>query len=113
MKRRIAKLLVVMAALTLVVTACGDDEGGDGEAFRIAVVAPSASNDLAFTQSIVDAVNAIQEEMGGEDAIEIAITDTTSERVVSLQKSAVNSASIRCASPNGAWRVIHESSDPQ
>ena len=43
------------------------------EAFRIAVVAPSASNDLAFTQSIVDAVNVI----AGERDIETAITDGT------------------------------------
>lgn len=72
----LGRILVLIGALALVAAACGGDEGGDGEAFRIAVVAPSASNDLAFTQSIVDAVNAIQSEMG-EDAIEIAITDGT------------------------------------
>jgi len=46
------------------------------EAMRIAVVAPSASNDLAFTQSIVDAVDVIAAEFGipGEN---IAITDGT------------------------------------
>jgi basic membrane protein A len=44
------------------------------EAFRIAVVAPSASNDLAFTQSIVDAVNLIANERGN---IEVQITDGT------------------------------------
>lgn len=46
------------------------------EPFRIAIVAPSASNDLAFTQSIVDAVNRIQQEMGA-DVIEVAVTDGT------------------------------------
>jgi len=65
----------------MVVAACGDSDedgggDGDGEAFRIAVVAPSASNDLAFTQSIVDAVTNIQNEMGA-DQIEVAITDGT------------------------------------
>lgn len=40
---------------------------------RIAIVAPSASNDLAFTQSMVDAVNAI----AAEREVEIAITDGT------------------------------------
>ncbi|NND03207.1 MAG: BMP family protein [Acidimicrobiia bacterium] len=69
----IKRLLVVFAALALVAAACGGDEEA-GDAFRIAVVAPSAQNDLAFTQSIVDAVNAIQSEMGA-DAIEIAISD--------------------------------------
>jgi basic membrane protein A len=43
------------------------------EAMRIAVVAPSASNDLAFTQSIVDAVSVIE----GERDVEVAITDGT------------------------------------
>ena len=44
------------------------------EPLRIAVVAPSASNDLAFTQSIVDAVNVISAEHPGT---EVAITDGT------------------------------------
>lgn len=69
------RLLVVFGAFALVAAACGgDDEGGGGDAFRIAIVAPSASNDLAFSQSIVDAINSIQSEMGA-DAIEVAVTD--------------------------------------
>jgi basic membrane protein A len=71
------RLLALLGALALVAGACGgDDDGDDGAAFQIAIVAPSASNDLAFSQSIVDAVNAIKDEMGA-DAIEIAITDGT------------------------------------
>lgn len=38
--------------------------GGDGD-FRIGIVAPSARDDLAFTQSIVDAVDVIAQERGG------------------------------------------------
>ncbi len=59
--------------MALVLAACGDstDEGSaDAEGLRIAIVAPSASNDLAFTQSIVDAVNTL-------GAAEVAITDGT------------------------------------
>ena len=44
------------------------------EPFRVAVVAPSASNDLAFTQSMYDAVNALVD--SGQVA-EFAITDGT------------------------------------
>jgi basic membrane protein A len=44
------------------------------EPLRIAIVAPSASNDLAFTQSIVDAVDVIVAEHPGT---EVAITDGT------------------------------------
>jgi basic membrane lipoprotein Med (substrate-binding protein (PBP1-ABC) superfamily) len=40
---------------------------------KIAIVAPSASNDLAFTQSIVDGINAIKKERD----LEVAITDGT------------------------------------
>lgn len=69
------RLIALFGALALVAGACGGDDDG-GDAFQIAVVAPSASNDLAFTQSIVDAVNAIQAEMG-DDKIEIKITDAT------------------------------------
>lgn len=71
--QRLRLLIAVLAAFVLVVAACGDDDEGtgDGETFRIAIVAPSASNDLAFTQSIVDAVNAL------EGDFEIEVTDGT------------------------------------
>ena len=90
-KPRFAVLTVIMA-LALVVAACGDDDaeettttaaaGGETtttaapaqEPFRIAIVAPSASNDLAFSQSIVDAVGVISDEMGN---VEVQVTDGT------------------------------------
>ena len=37
-----------------------------GEAFRVAVVMPSAKNDLAFSQSMFDALTRVQEEMGAD-----------------------------------------------
>ena len=43
--------------------------------FRIAVVMPSAINDLAFSQSMYDALLTIQEEMGGEEAMEFVYSD--------------------------------------
>ncbi len=82
-------LIALLAAFALVAAACGsdsddasteetsdaggDDTGAEDEAFRIAVVAPSASNDLAFTQSMVDAVNVI----GEGRTLEFDITDGT------------------------------------
>ena len=42
--------------------------------FRVAVVTPSATNDLAFSQSMWDALLVIQGEMG-EENFEIAISD--------------------------------------
>lgn len=44
-----------------------------GKVLRVAIIAPSASNDLAFTQSIVDGIKAIQKDR----EIELAITDGT------------------------------------
>jgi basic membrane protein A len=43
--------------------------------FRVAVVMPSAINDLAFSQSMYDALLTIQGEMGGEEAMEIVYSD--------------------------------------
>ena len=45
----------------------------DQTTLRVAIVAPSARNDLAFTQSMVDAVNVI----AGERPVEVAVTDNT------------------------------------
>jgi len=44
-----------------------------GKMLKVAIVAPSASNDLAFTQSIVDGINAVKKER----ALEVAVTDGT------------------------------------
>ena len=75
------RLVVITAVLALVAAACGGgtDQGGGGseEPFRIAVVAPSAINDLAFSQSIYDGLVAVQKEMGGEGKVELAVTDGT------------------------------------
>ena len=46
------------------------------ELFRVAVVMPSAINDLAFSQSIYDALLRVQEEMGGPDAFEIVYSES-------------------------------------
>lgn len=45
-----------------------------GDVLRVAIVAPSARNDLAFTQSMVDAVNVVAAERGN---VEVAVTDAT------------------------------------
>lgn len=75
MKKRFTKLAILLSVFALVAAACGssDDDSGNG-GFRIAIVAPSASNDLAFTQSIVDAVNLLKD---SGVVSEVAITDGT------------------------------------
>lgn len=77
------RTVALTAALALAGAACGGDEGtdagtgtgpgtGGGEPFRVAIVAPSAPNDLAFTQSIVDAVNALKDTRN----VEIQVSDS-------------------------------------
>ena len=46
-----------------------------GKPLRIAVVMPSATTDLAFSQSMWDALKKIQAEMGGESAVELKYSE--------------------------------------
>jgi len=45
------------------------------EPFRIAIVMPSATTDMAFSQSMFGALKALQKEMGGESALKIAYSE--------------------------------------
>jgi len=78
--------LVLMAVLAMVAAACGDDDGDTAttaapsattapaaDPIRIALVAPSASNDLAFTQSMVDSLDRIKAERN----VTVDVTDGT------------------------------------
>ena len=42
---------------------------------RIAIIMPSATTDMAFSQSMFDALKTVQKEMGGESAMKIAYTE--------------------------------------
>ncbi len=64
-------LLVVCALLLSVIPAVRAQD----DVFRVAAVAPSATNDLAFSQSMFDALTLIDEEMG--DAFEFVFQDGT------------------------------------
>jgi basic membrane lipoprotein Med (substrate-binding protein (PBP1-ABC) superfamily) len=66
----IVTLFAALLTLTVLPFAAQDD------VFRVAAVAPSATNDLAFSQSMYDALTIIQEEMG-EDAFEFEFLDGT------------------------------------
>ena len=90
------KLFVFVLLLALLVSACGSAEPTEQPSaeepaaeepaaeepvaeegpFRVAVVMPSAINDLAFSQSMYDALVAIQDEMGGEDSMELVYSES-------------------------------------
>ena len=67
MKKTAGLILILMAA---VFTVAGPAQAAP---IKVAIVAPSASNDLAFTQSIIDGVAAIKKER----ELEVAVTDGT------------------------------------
>ena len=56
-------LVVLLLVVGLVPAVSAQDDGP----FRVAAVAPSATNDLAFSQSMYDALLLVQEEMGEEN----------------------------------------------
>lgn len=65
----LVSILALIAALSMAPVAAQDD------VFRVAAVAPSATNDLAFSQSMYDTLTMLDEEMG--DAFEFEFQDGT------------------------------------
>ena len=68
--------LLLIFGFTL--AACGgaaEEGSGSDESFRVAVVAPSTINDVAFTQSLYDGLMKIQEERGAEN-FEIVVSES-------------------------------------
>lgn len=101
--KKFALLLIIVLTLSLALSACGPKateapqpteapkpteapvvateepavaaEVPAAEPFRVAVVMPSAINDLAFSQSMYDALIRIQEEMGGPEKFEFVYSE--------------------------------------
>ena len=63
------KIVVLLMLAVLMLTACGGggETADEPDVFRVAVVMPSAINDLAFSQSMYDALTTIQAERGAEN----------------------------------------------
>jgi basic membrane protein A and related proteins len=73
-RRLLSTLFIIFAVLA---SACGQaaTPAATGTPFRIAVVMPSATTDAAFSQSMFTALKAVQAEMGGEQALELAYSE--------------------------------------
>ena len=81
----LTKLTILFVLAVMVLSACASPATPapvetqapeqPAEKFRVAVVTPSKCNDLAFSQSICDALKIIQAEKGGEAAFEIAVSE--------------------------------------
>jgi basic membrane protein A len=70
--------VVLFILLALLVSACGGGDGGGEEEdgmLRVAVIMPSTINDLAFSQSMYDALIKIQTDMGGPEEMELVYSE--------------------------------------
>jgi basic membrane lipoprotein Med (substrate-binding protein (PBP1-ABC) superfamily) len=72
MKKR--SLSIVALGIGLLAAAFGRPAVA-AEPFRIAIVMPSSTTDMAFSQSMFGALKALQKEMGGESALKIAYSE--------------------------------------
>ncbi len=72
----IKRLLFVTLMVVMLVAACAPAAApAPAKAIRIAVIMPSATTDLAFSQSMFSALKTIQTEMGGEKAMELVYSE--------------------------------------
>ena len=77
------RIISIMLIFLLLLAGCGrSDDDAEGESvsgedapFRIAIVMPSSTTDIAWSQSMFDSLKAVQAEMGGESAMEIAFSE--------------------------------------
>jgi basic membrane lipoprotein Med (substrate-binding protein (PBP1-ABC) superfamily) len=74
------KAVILVMLLALLVSACAapaveETPTTPESPFRVALIMPSAINDLAFSQSMYDAVTKIQTEMGGPDKFEFVYSE--------------------------------------
>jgi basic membrane protein A and related proteins len=79
---KLRNVLLVSVLFALVLSACapsaqpsGGAQSAGGGKFRVAVVMPSAINDVAFSQSMYNALTAIQTEMGGDANFELKYSE--------------------------------------
>ncbi len=71
-------LIMIGLVAIISLSGCAGSTGGGGQAekpVRVAVVMPSSTTDLAFSQSMYSALKAVQAEMGGESAMEIVYSE--------------------------------------
>lgn len=77
--KKVLVLLALMALLSVGIVSAQD------EPFRVAIVMPSSTTDLAWSQAMYDALLEIQEAMGGEEAFEIAYSENTFDVTAAAQ----------------------------
>jgi len=77
MNKKVFLIAIALVAMIVLVAACQTAPAAapaTAKPFRVAVIMPSAKNDLAFSQSMVDALTKVQTEMG-KDKFDFVYTD--------------------------------------
>jgi basic membrane lipoprotein Med (substrate-binding protein (PBP1-ABC) superfamily) len=71
------RLLIGVLLIAILVAGCAGPagQGAAGKPLRVAVVMPSATTDMAFSQSMFQALKSVQKDLGGESAMEIKYTE--------------------------------------
>ncbi|MGE5248681.1 MAG: BMP family protein [Bacteroidota bacterium] len=74
--KKFGTLFSIVLIAAFILSACGAPATQvPAKAFRVAVVMPSAKNDLAFSQSMYDALVRIQKDMGGPGAFDFVFSE--------------------------------------
>ena len=96
-------VILAIAILALSFNAWHSSSVSAAGPLRIALILPSATTDMAFSQSMFDALKTVQKEMGGESAVKIAYSEN-------LFKTPDAAAAIRDYASQGYDIVIAHSS---
>jgi basic membrane lipoprotein Med (substrate-binding protein (PBP1-ABC) superfamily) len=76
---KVRSWLIVLLVIVVLAAGCagqaGPAGGAAGKPLRVAVVMPSATTDMAFSQSMFEALKAVQKELGGETGMELKYSE--------------------------------------
>jgi basic membrane protein A len=73
---KIRQMLIAVVLIAVLLSACGGAAGPAASGkFRVAVIMPSATTDMAFSQSMFQALKTMQTEAGGEANFEIKFSE--------------------------------------
>jgi basic membrane lipoprotein Med (substrate-binding protein (PBP1-ABC) superfamily) len=103
MRTRTLSILAIVALAVASLVAFRPTPALAAAPLRIAIIMPSSTTDMAFSQAMFDALKSVQKEMGGEAAVKIAYSDN-------IFRTADSTAAIRDYASRGYDIVIAHSS---
>ncbi len=107
-KNRLLPLLTLLLAFALVVAACGDDDAGAPEGFKIGLIMVGPGNDRGYSQAHLEGVEYAIEELGlsvEDDLLTLEFANTSDTPGLSLPRTAQDMVDL------GAELIIFNSDD--